>query len=74
VLDPGVAVDDHRHVVVKQRAALGHHHHPELARRGEHLLALLATRLVVALDRERADRLEPAQVRKRASSSWRSRP
>ena len=63
MLDPGVAVHDHVHVVLEERAPLGDDEHLELARRGENLLSLVAPRLVVALDAERADRLHALQVR-----------
>ena len=62
MLDAGVAVDDHVHVHLEQRAAFGHDHHLRLARGLEHLLALVAARLVVALDADRAGRLQPLQM------------
>ena len=65
MFDAGVAVDDHRHVVLEQRTALGDDHHLEFASAGDELLALIAARLVVTLDAERADRLHPAQVASR---------
>ena len=65
VLDGRVPVHDHRHVVLEERSALGHDHDADLARGREDLLALVAARLVVALDRDRAGRLHAAQVRAR---------
>ena len=62
MLHAGVAVGDHRHIVLKERAAFGHNHHAELTRRLEHLLALIAPGLVVALDRKGPHGLHPAQV------------
>ena len=50
VLNAGVAVDDHVHVVLEQCPTLRHHHHVGLARGLEDLLALVAARLVVAFD------------------------
>ena len=58
VLEAGVAVGDDRHVHVVQRAALGDDHQAGFARRGDDHLALLAPRLVVVLDRDRALRLQ----------------
>ena len=72
VLDAGVAVDDHRLVDVEQRPALGHDHHLQLARRLDDHLARVAALLVVALDAERADRLQPSQVRQRIVVGCRS--
>ena len=62
VLDAGVAVDDHAHIELEHRAALGHHHHAGLTRGFEHLLALFATRLLVAFDADRTIRLLALQV------------
>ena len=65
VLDAGVAVLDHRLVVIEQRAALGHDHHPQLARRLEDHLPRVAPLLVVALHAEGAGRLHPPHVHQR---------
>ena len=62
VLDAGVAVEDHVHVVVERGAALGDDHHLQVAGRREDLLALIAAGLVVALDRDGASGLHPAEV------------
>ena len=63
VLDPGVAIDHHVHIVLKQRAAFGHHHHIGLARGFNDLLALIATRLVIAFHRRRTGRFHALQMR-----------
>jgi hypothetical protein len=60
VFDARVSVGDHGHVVLEQRTALRDHHHAELARRRDHLLALLAPGLVVTLHAKGAHRLQPA--------------
>ncbi len=74
VLDRRVPVDDHRHVHLEERAALGHDHHADLARGRQDLLALLAARLVVALDaRSRRPPSAGAGARARRRAS-RSRP
>src|SRR6056297_3239900 len=65
VLDPGMAVDDLGQVLLKPHPALRHHDHVELAGRLEHLLSLLATEIVVALDRDRALLLLTANVEQR---------
>uniref|UniRef100_A0A0N4Z2Z0 BON domain-containing protein n=1 Tax=Parastrongyloides trichosuri TaxID=131310 RepID=A0A0N4Z2Z0_PARTI len=65
VLDGGVAVDQHAHVGVVQRAAFRHDHHAQFAGSLHDLLALVAAGLVVALDAPGADGLHPAQVRAR---------
>ncbi|MNQ54653.1 hypothetical protein D3C85_687240 [compost metagenome] len=62
VLDRGVAVHHHAHVVLIQGPALGHDHHAQFARGFQNLLALVAARLVVALDAPGPDGLHPAQV------------
>ena len=65
VLDAGMAVLNHRLVVVEQRAAFGDHQHLQLAGRLEDHLARVAPFLVVALDAEGAGRLHPPQVHQR---------
>ena len=62
VLDAGVAVDHHRQVVLQQRATFRHHHDADFARGGEHHLALITARLVVALDADGADGLQALQM------------
>jgi hypothetical protein len=65
VLERRIAVGDQRHVHPEQRAALGDHLHPLAAGGLDHLLALLAARLVVILDAVRALRLQAADMRQR---------
>jgi hypothetical protein len=73
VLDAGVPVHDHRHVVLEERPSFGNDQHLELARRSEDLLPLLAPRLVVALHAEGAGGLQAPRFA-RASSRLSSRP
>src|SRR2546429_307146 len=61
----GVAVDDHGHVVLEERAALGDDHHAGLARGFDDLLALIAAGLVVALHTDGADRFHAPEVEER---------
>src|SRR5690606_1567237 len=63
VLDGGVAIHQHAHVGVVERAAFRHDHHAQFAGGLHDLLTLLAAGLVVALDAPGADGLHPAQVR-----------
>ena len=62
MLDARVAVDDLVHVVVKLGAAFRHDHDAQGAAGGDHLLALLAARLLVALDRDRTDVFQTPDV------------
>jgi len=62
MFDAGVSIHHHRQVVLQQRTAFRHHHDADIARSSQHHLALVATRLVVALDADRADRLQALQV------------
>ena len=63
MFDAGVTVHDHRQVVLQERAALGHDHDLEFAGGGDDLLALVAARLVVTLDADRAGGLLATQMR-----------
>src|SRR6185503_4817742 len=69
VLDAGVAVDDHGHVVRVERAALRYHTHLRLARGLEHHLPLVAPRLVVALHAVRAVGLHAPEVHERVAEA-----
>ena len=65
VLERRIAVGDQRHVHPEQRPALGDDLHILAPGGLDHLLALLAARLVVILDAARALRLQPPDVRQR---------
>ena len=65
MLERRIAVGDQRHVHPEQRPALGDDLHILAPRGLDHLLALLAARLVVILDAARALRLQAADVRQR---------
>ncbi len=62
VFDSRNAVSNQVHVHMVERAALCHGHHTLAAGRLNHHLALVAARLVVVLDGNRALGLEPANV------------
>src|SRR5688572_7378218 len=49
VLDRGMAVEYHTHIMIEMRAALGNYFHSQFPCRNDHLLALVAPRLIVAL-------------------------
>ena len=57
MLNTGVSVSHHSQVMLEQRATLGHDHHAQAARSLDHLLTLVAPRLVVGFYAEGADRL-----------------
>ena len=65
MFDSGVAVEDHADVHVVERSAFGDDHHPELATCFDDHLPGVSPLLVVALHGERANRLEPPQMRQR---------
>ena len=62
MLQRGIAVLDEGDVHLEERAALRHHQQILGPRRGDHLLALVAARLVVILDRMGALQPQPADM------------
>ena len=74
MLDAGVAVGDHVHVHVKERAALGDHHHAFTGEPLRDLLTLFAARLVVVLHADRTLGLQTPHVSERVIEGVDARP